>query len=226
MSRIADNQKIRFLWLCYEAVNTSGFGCQISTKFGRSNCLFLWLCQMLSAEETSHITECWCDCEWTHCKYRPLAIGKHLWKCSLALHDREFPLAAFPFWFSIIYECSSGENGCASQVSISLYDMSWLAAEQQFWNVFTARQTSSGWEDKCQKTHIWAEYKGRKPQWGKESLTVKQTSQENDWGTLGAKEWGKIVWKCILYKCDQILMWRASFGNLRLSKTVRVMKEG
>lgn len=163
MSRIADNQKIRFLWLCYEAVNMSGFGCQISTKFGRSNCLFLWLCQMLSAEETSHITECWCDCEWTHCKYKPLAIGKHLWKCSLALHDREFPLAAFPFWFSIIYECSSGENGCASQVSISIYDISWLAAEQQFWNVFTARQTSSGWEDKCQKTHIWAEYKGRKP---------------------------------------------------------------
>lgn len=138
------------------------------TNFGRSDCLFLWLCQTLSWVpqswgETSRLTETWCDWEWTHCKCRPLAISRHLWKCSLALHDREFPLAPFPLWFSIIYECSSSGKGCPPpphlQVSISLYDISWLAAEQQFWNVFTARQNPSGWEDKCQKTHIWAEYK-------------------------------------------------------------------
>lgn len=87
------------------------------TNFGRSDCLFLWLCQTLSWVphswgETSRLTETWCDCEWTHCKCRPLAISRHLWKCSLALHDREFPLAPFPLWFSIIYECSSSGKGC------------------------------------------------------------------------------------------------------------------
>lgn len=86
------------------------------TKFRRSDCSFLWLCQMFSRVphswgETSHIAETWCDCEWTRCKCRPLAICRHLWKCSLALHDREFPLAAFPLWFSIIYEGSSGGKG-------------------------------------------------------------------------------------------------------------------
>lgn len=166
MSRIADSQQMWFLWLCYEAVNT----CQISMRpnLEEATARFLWSCQMFSRVphswgETSLVAETWCDCEWTHSNRRPLAICRRLWKYSLALHVREIPLTAFPLWFSIIYEGSSGGKGYPPQVSISLYDISWLAAEQQFWNVFTARQNPSGWGDKCQKTHIWAEYKGSKP---------------------------------------------------------------
>lgn len=114
MSRIADSQQMWFLWLCYEAVNT----CQISMRPNLEEAAgrFLWSCQMFSRVphswgETSLVAETWCDCKWTHSNRRPLAICRRLWKYLLALHVREIPLAAFPLWFSIIYEGSSGGKG-------------------------------------------------------------------------------------------------------------------
>lgn len=165
MSRIADSQQMWFWWSRYRAVNT----CQISMRPNLEEAtarFFVVLPDVFTGSTQLRrnfpLAETWCDCEWTHRNRRPLAICRRLWKYSLALHVGEIPLAAFPLWFRIIYEGSSGGKGYPPQVSISLYDISWMAAEQQFLNVFTARQNPSGWGDKCQKTHIWAEYKGSK----------------------------------------------------------------
>lgn len=210
MRRIADNQSMWFLVLHYEAVNTRQISTRPTTEGTTS--LFLWLCQMFSWVphgwgESSHLTRTWCP---THVTASGRAVSAdvqpsagallHLWKCSLAFHNREFPLLLFPLWFSVIYEHSSGRKGYPPQVSISLHDISWLAAEQQFWNVFTARQNPSGREEKCQKTHIRGGYKGgQASRWGKESLTLKSRVQEKEHRALGAKEWGQ-MFENVLHK--------------------------
>lgn len=79
-------------------------------------------------------------------------IGFSLWGVSYA---------AFPLWFGIIYELSSGRKRAISPRSTpSVHDVSWLAAASQIWNTLTARENPSKCEGKCLKTQIRGVKKG------------------------------------------------------------------
>lgn len=86
----------------------------------------------------------------------------HLWPCSLAFHLREFLMLLSLFDSVLFMSFGQGKGYLSPQRSISPCDVSWLAAAQQFWNTFTARENPSECEGKHWKTHIWGGKKAGK----------------------------------------------------------------